>query len=128
MSLSLNTRKREPQVTVIELGGRLTQNRESEQLETALRRALDEGARRIVIDLSQIAYIDSNGVGILIYCFNRIAQQNAQGAVVNAGGFVLDMFRATRESLVPVYSDLASACEGFTEDPLGTASVPVDIQ
>ena len=115
-SLSLTTRKCEPGVTVIELGGRLALGRESGQIEAAVLAALEEGARRIVIDLSQVSYIDSTGIGIITYCFNRISQHKAQAAVSGARGLIAEVFRITRiDTLIPFYADLAAACASFTE-------------
>ena len=116
MALSMTTRKCEPGVTVIELGGRLNLGRESGQIEAAVIKALEEGARRIVIDLSGVTYIDSTGIGIITYCYNRISQQNVQGAVAGARGLVQEVFRITRiDTLIPFYPDLAAACAAFTE-------------
>lgn len=119
MILSLNTRKCEPEITVIELSGRLALGRESGQMETAVLKALDEGARRIVIDLSQVSYIDSTGIGIITYSHNRISQQNAKCAVAGAHGLVAEVFRITRiDSLIPFFPDLAAACAAFAGAPV----------
>jgi anti-sigma B factor antagonist len=121
MTLTLSTRKREPGVTVIELGGRLALGRESGQIEAAVLKALEEGVRRLVIDLSQVSYIDSTGIGIITYCFNRISQNNAQGGVSGAHGLVAEVFRITRiDTLIPFYPDLDAACAAFT-----TTTTPV---
>jgi anti-sigma B factor antagonist len=115
LTLTLSTRKCEPGVTVIELGGRLALGRESGQIEAAVLKALEDGARRIVIDLTHVSYIDSTGIGIITYCFNRISQMNARGAVVGAHGLVGEVFRITRiDSLIPFYPDLDAACASFS--------------
>ena len=119
LALTLSTRKREPGITVVELGGRLALGRESGQIEAAVIKALEEGARRIVIDLSEVSYIDSTGIGIITYCFNRIQQMNARGAVSGARGLVGEVFRITRiDTLIPFYPDLDAACAAFTATPV----------
>jgi anti-sigma B factor antagonist len=113
--LTLTTRKCEPGVTVFGIGGSLALGRESGQIEAAVLQALDEGVRRIVIDLSEVGYIDSTGIGIVTYCFNKISQRKGLCAIAGAHGLVLEVFRITRiHTIIPFYPDLAAACAAFT--------------
>jgi len=115
LTLTATARKCEPGVTVIEIAGRLALGRESGQIEAAVLKALDVGARRIVIDLSEVSYIDSTGIGIVTYCFNKISQQKARCSIAGAHGLVLEVFRITRiDTIIPFYPDLATACAAFT--------------
>lgn len=113
--LSVTTSKFEPNVMVIEIGGRIALDRTSEQIESAMLKALGDGVRKIVIDLSAVTSIDSMGIGIMTYCFNKISQQNGRLAISGARGLVLDVFRITQiDTMIPFYPDLASACLAFT--------------
>jgi anti-sigma B factor antagonist len=110
MLLSLTTRMREPGITVIELNGRITLGRESSQIEAAVLKALNEGAHKLIVDMSGVTYIDSTGIGIIAYCFGRMNQKGAKGAVAGANGLVLDVFKLTRiDSVVSFYPDLDAA-------------------
>jgi anti-sigma B factor antagonist len=112
--LSLISRKCEPGVTVIELSGQLTLGRESGRIETAVLTALNEGAQKVVIDLSQVGYVDSTGIGVIAYCFGKISQKGAQAAVSGAKGLVMDVLKMTRlDSVIPCFPDVASACDGL---------------
>jgi anti-sigma B factor antagonist len=114
MGLSLNTRKCEPDITIIELTGRITLGRESGQIETSVVKMLGEGVRRIVIDLSKVEYIDSTGIGIIAYCFGKISQAGAESRISGASGLVMDLFRITRlDSVIQFFPDVASACESL---------------
>src|SRR5665213_1332028 len=114
MSLSLTTRKCEPDIAVIELAGRITLGRESGQIEVNVVKALNEGTRRIVIDLANVDYLDSTGIGIIAYCFGKITQAGAESRVSGARGLVMDLFRITRlDSVIQFFPDAASACESF---------------
>ncbi len=114
-TLTAVARKCEPGVTVIEIGGRLALGRESGQIEAAVLKALDEGSRRIVIDLAEVSYIDSTGIGIITYCFNKISEQKAQCVISGAHGLVLEVFRITRiDTIIHFFPDLAAACAAFT--------------
>jgi anti-sigma B factor antagonist len=118
--LSLETRQIEPGVTVIEIGGTIALGRESGRIEAAVLKALNEGEQKVVLDLSQVTYIDSTGIGIIAYCFGKIAQKGMRGAVAGARGLVLDVFKLTRlDTVIPFFPDAASAANG-----LATAAPP----
>src|ERR1700710_1618939 len=93
MDLSLTKRTCEPGITVIEIAGRVTVGREQRQIEAAVVKALTEGARKLVIDVSNVTHIDSTGIGSIAYCFGKISQKGASGAVAGAKGLVLDVFQ-----------------------------------
>jgi anti-sigma B factor antagonist len=117
MLLSLTTRTCEPGITVIEISGRITLGRESGQIEVAVLKALNDGVRKIVVDMSGVTYIDSTGIGIIAYCFGKISQKGAQGAVAGAQGLVLDVFKLTRiDSVVRFYPDTGAACQALSAD------------
>lgn len=114
MALSLTTRNCEPDITVIEISGRVTLGKESGQIETLILKALNEGARKLVLDLSQVTYIDSTGIGIIAYCFGKISQKGAQASIAGAKGLVMEIFKITRlENVIRFFPDTKSACEGF---------------
>ncbi|HVW83962.1 MAG TPA: STAS domain-containing protein [Bryobacteraceae bacterium] len=114
MILSLATRKCDPDIAVLELAGRITLGRESGQIEASLVKLLNEGVRKVVIDLSKVDYIDSTGIGRIAYCFGKITQAGAQARVSGAQGLVMDLFRITRlDSVIQFYPDAASACESL---------------
>jgi anti-sigma B factor antagonist len=111
MALSLTTRKCEPDITVIEIGGRITLGRESGQIEAAVLKALNEGAQKLVLDLAHVSYLDSTGIGIIAYCFGKISQKGARAAVSGASGLVLEVFKLTRlDSVIHFFPDAAAAC------------------
>jgi anti-sigma B factor antagonist len=114
MTLSLTTRKFGADIVVLELSGRITLGRESGQIEAIVLKILDEGARKIVMDLSKVDYIDSTGIGKIAYCFGRITQIGAQARVAGAHGLVMDLFRITRlDTVIKFFPDANSACADF---------------
>jgi anti-sigma B factor antagonist len=121
MVLSLTTRKCDPNITVIELTGRITLGRESGQIEANVVKLIEEGARRLVIDLSKVDYIDSTGIGIIAYCYGKTTQVAAECKVAGAKGLVMDLFRITRlDNVIQFYPDAAAACASF--GPVGSTA------
>jgi anti-sigma B factor antagonist len=114
MVLTLETRKCEPGIVVIELGGRITLGPERGQIQAAVLKALSEGVQKLIFDLTHVAYIDSTGIGIIAYCFGKISQQGAHAAVAGAGGLVKEVFKLTRlDNVIPFFPDIVSACDGL---------------
>jgi anti-anti-sigma factor len=111
MTLSLTTRKHGADIVVVELAGRITLGRESGQIETRILKLLEDGTRKIAIDLSKVDYIDSTGIGKIAYCFGKITQSGAQARVSGAHGLVMDLFRITRlDTAIKFFPDVNSAC------------------
>jgi anti-sigma B factor antagonist len=78
MSLSVNTRK-VGGVVVVDMSGRLTSGEPVLLLRDTVRRFLDDGARKFVLNLGNVSYIDSSGLGELVTTYTSL--QNRGGNV-----------------------------------------------
>jgi anti-sigma B factor antagonist len=117
MVLSVITRTIEHDIVILELTGRITLGRESSQIEAHVVKLLNQGARKLVIDLAMVDYIDSTGIGIIAYCFGKISQAGATCRVAGARGLVMDLFKITRlDSVIQFHPDVASASASLCED------------
>ena len=70
---------------------------------------IESGSRRIVLDLEQVRFLDSTGLGAIVSCLKRL---DGQGALVlcNAGEMVMDVFRLTRmDRVFPIARTLDEA-------------------
>jgi anti-sigma B factor antagonist len=76
--MALNIHEREASgVTILELDGRVTLGEGSGQLRNKLKESLSQGKTRLVLDLSEVAYIDSAGLGTLVAGFTSAQNQGA---------------------------------------------------
>jgi anti-sigma B factor antagonist len=117
MVLSVTTRTNEQDIVILELTGRITLGRESSQIEAHVVKLLNQGARKLVIDLAMVDYIDSTGIGIIAYCFGKISQAGATCRVAGARGLVMDLFKITRlDSVIQFHPDVSSACASLCQD------------
>jgi anti-sigma B factor antagonist len=121
MSLSLSTHKHGPDITVVEIAGRITLGRDSGQIEAAILKILEAGVRKLVIDLAKVEYLDSTGIGKIAIAYGRITQAGAQARVSGAKGLVMDLFRITRlDTVIKFLPDIESACadlDGARQSP-----------
>jgi anti-anti-sigma factor len=57
---------------------------------------MDEGAQRIVVDLTGVGMIDSIGIGVLIFTQNALKKKGGGLSVINASGDLFSLFTAMR--------------------------------
>jgi anti-anti-sigma factor len=111
---AIQTRAVEPDITVVELSGRLNLGNTLQSIESAIHKLIDEGARKLVIDLASLTYIDSAGMGMLIGCNGRMEQAGGSMRIAGAKGMVASSFAVAHvERIVPFHADAEAACGAF---------------
>lgn len=78
MSLEITEREREG-IKILDLKGRLTVGPGAGQLRETISRIQAGGCLQIVLNLAEVDYIDSTGLGTLVICFTSL--QKARGAL-----------------------------------------------
>jgi anti-anti-sigma factor len=112
----------DPDITVASLTGQLNLGNRLMEFEHAVKQRIDEGSRKMVLDLSGLTYIDSAGLGMVATCSGVMAKAGGRLGVVSAGGKTTHMFEITRlNRVIGVYPDLRSACAAISA-PSPTAS------
>ncbi len=98
-------------VTVVTLTGRLHLGNSLTYVENALNRLIEGGTRKLVLDLAQLEYIDSSGLGMLIGCNGRMEQQGGKMHVAGAHGAVSKVFDVVHANrILHLDADVESAC------------------
>ena len=64
-------------VAVVDFSGKITLGEGSATLRRTIRELVEQGHRRILLNLSDVDYIDSSGIGELVTAFTTV--RNAQG-------------------------------------------------
>ena len=64
-------------VTVLDLSGRITLGEGSVQLRDAIRDLISKGSKNILVDLGDVNYIDSSGLGELVSAYTTSKNQGA---------------------------------------------------
>ncbi len=87
---------------------------EGQEVETLVGDLLDQGYRRIVLDMASLTHIDSTGIGRCIASLNKISQVGGKLHMAAAAGQVRDGFRVTRlDRIFRFYEDVDSALAAF---------------
>jgi len=83
-------------------------------LQDALSSLLDAGGRAVVVDLTQVVFLDSTGLGVLVSARTRATENDQRLPVVCEDGRILKLFRITGlESVFEIHPSLDAALEGL---------------
>jgi len=101
-------------VTVVQLVGRVTLGEESNQLRTKLKDLLSRGKTRLVLDLADVTYIDSTGLGTLVAGFTSAQNQGANLKLANLTKRFSDLLNITKlVTVFDVYDTVDAAVKSF---------------
>jgi len=101
-------------VTVLDLGGRITLGEGSVSLRGAIRRLIEAGKKKILLNVGQVGYVDSSGVGELVASFITVTRAGGRLKIVNLTQKIQDLLAITKLLTVfDVYDDEATALDSF---------------
>jgi anti-sigma B factor antagonist len=101
-------------VTVLDLSGRITLGEGSVQLRDAIRDLIGKGQKSILLNLSEVNYIDSSGLGELVSAFTTARNQSAALKLLGLSKKVNDLLQLTKlYTVFDIYDDEASAIASY---------------
>ena len=101
-------------VTVLDLSGRITLGEGSVQLRDSIRDLIGKGQRRILLDLGDVNYIDSSGLGELVSAYTSAKNQGATLKLLKLTKKVHDLLQLTKlYTVFDIYDDEASAIGSY---------------
>ena len=99
-SLSIKDRQA-GDVTILDLSGKITIGEGSVQLREAVRRMLDEGKKKLLLNLGDVSYVDSSGIGELVSSYTTTGNNGGQLKLLNQTKKIHDLLTSTK--LVTVF-------------------------
>ncbi len=101
-------------VTILDLNGRITLGEGSVQLRDAIRDLISKGQKSILLNLGNVNYIDSSGLGELVSAFTTAKNQGADVKLLQLTKKVHDLLQLTKlYTVFDVKDDEASAIASF---------------
>lgn len=114
MSLDLSTRESNG-ITIVDLKGRITLGEGSAAVRDTVRNLLSLGQKRILLNLGEVSYIDSSGIGELVGAFTAAEKQGGQLKLLNLTKRVHDLLQITKlYTVFDVKDDEALAIKSFS--------------
>lgn len=101
-------------VTILDMDGKITIGEGSVALRTAIRRLLEEGKKKILLNLAKVGYIDSSGIGELVSSYTAINKEGGELKLLNLTQKLQDLLTITKLLTVfDVYESEADALASF---------------
>ena len=113
MSLKINVRE-SGDVLILDLTGRITLGEEAASLRDTLREQIDSGRKNILLNLAEVTYIDSSGLGQLVGSFATVTSRGGQLKLLNLQKRLHELMQVTKLITVfEVYATEAAALRSF---------------
>lgn len=101
-------------ITVLEIEGRIVLGEESNSFREKVKSLLASGKRQIVLNMAQVSYIDSAGLGTLVATFHSARSQGATLKLANLGSKFREVLQVTKLMTVfDTYDSEAAAVQSF---------------
>lgn len=101
-------------VTVLDMDGKITIGEGSVALRSAIRRLLEEGKKKILLNLAGVGYIDSSGIGELVSSFTAINKEGGQLKLLKLTQKLQDLLAITKLLTVfDVYDEESEALSSY---------------
>jgi anti-sigma B factor antagonist len=102
------------QVTVVDLSGRIVLGDGSALLRKTIRGLLDDQRKKILLNLADVDYIDSSGIGELVSGFTAVKNQGGDLKLLHLTKKVRDLLQITKlYTVFDVFTDERQAVGSF---------------
>src|SRR3974377_394601 len=114
MSALFATTREAGSVTIVDLSGRIALGEGSALLRKTVRDLLERGRSKIVLNLADVTYIDSSGIGELVSGFTAVRNRQGELKLLHLTKKVHDLLQITKLFTVfDVYTDEHTAVSSF---------------
>lgn len=116
MSIEIQQREREG-ITIQDLKGRLTVGDEVSRFRDQLQKLINSGHRNIVLQMGNVDYIDSTGLGALVMAYTSMQRAGGKIKLLNLSRRGIELLVMTKlTTIFEVFDDEQSAINSFFPD------------
>ncbi len=109
-------------VTVVDIKGRIALGEESAALRDLVMNLLSEGHVKILLNLADVSYIDSSGLGTLVSTVASVRKASGEMRLVNLSDRVDDLMEVTRlYTVFDIADDEPTALKSFERGSAASA-------
>jgi anti-sigma B factor antagonist len=114
VSVKLTTRQ-VGDVTVVDAAGRITLGDGASTFRDTIRDLAGGGHKKLLLNLAEVSYIDSSGIGEMVSGFTTVTNQGGQVKLLNLTKRVKDLLQITKlYTVFEVFEDETAAVRSFT--------------
>lgn len=101
-------------VTILDLSGKVTIGEGSVALRNTIRKVLGEGKKNLLLNLGEVGYVDSSGIGELVSSFTAVNKESGTLKLLNLTQKIQDLLAITKLLTVfDTFDDEGEALESF---------------
>lgn len=101
-------------VVIIDLSGRLRLGESTAQLRDEIHKQVDKGNTKILLNLSELQYMDSAGLGELVGAYTTVTRAGGNLRLLKVGGKALDLLQMTKlTTIFDFFEEEATAVASF---------------
>jgi len=101
-------------ITIVDCSGRITLGEGSVVLRDAVKELLSRGQKKILLNLGDVNYIDSSGIGELVSAYTTVKNQGGELKLLNLTKKVHDLLQITKlYTVFDVRDDETTAVKAF---------------
>jgi anti-sigma B factor antagonist len=113
VSMKANNRQVEG-VAVVDMSGRITLGEGSVILRDTIRDLVGKGQKKILLNLGDVTYIDSSGIGELVSAFTAVRREGGELKLLKLTKKVHDLLQITKlYTVFDIKDDEATAIKSF---------------
>ncbi|MBM3726493.1 MAG: STAS domain-containing protein [Acidobacteria bacterium] len=116
MALEIARREREG-IAIIDVKGKLVVGETAGQLRETFKAFVDEGLRQAIVNLEQVEYIDSTGLGTLVICFTTMKKAGGTLKLQRLSRRNVELLLLTKlTTIFEIFDDEQDAVNSFFPD------------
>jgi len=101
-------------IKILELVGKITIGEGDVQLRQLVNDVLEGGAKKIIMDMGKVKYIDSSGIGELVACYTTITNRGGSLRLSNLHSKIYSLLQLTAlVSVFEIYDSTEDAIQSF---------------
>jgi anti-sigma B factor antagonist len=101
-------------VAIVDMSGRITLGEGSVVLRDTIRDLIGKGSKKILLNLGDVTYIDSSGIGELVSAFTAVRREGGELKLLNLTKKVHDLLQITKlYTVFDIKDDEATAIKSF---------------
>jgi anti-sigma B factor antagonist len=103
-------------VNIVDMSGRITLGEGSVVLRDTIRDLVGKGHKKILLNLGDVTYIDSSGIGELVSAFTAVRREGGELKLLNLTKKVHDLLQITKlYTVFDIKDDEATAVKAFSK-------------
>ena len=113
--MALNAKvRRIGDVAIVDLSGKITLGENTGILRDELRSLLAQGTKNIILNMGEVSYVDSAGLGELVGAYTTATNQGGAVKLLNLQGKMKDLMQITKlHTIFPAYDNEKAALGSF---------------